>query len=313
MPLSPHLWTFLPRIRHSLRPQPAPPAEPWERWIDDPQAGAVRLNGWFQQAGEGGEALLVVHGLGGSVDSHYMARAARAALAAGLACLRLNLRGSDRQGEDFYHAGLTADVHEALASPKLAPYSRIYLLGYSLGGHVVLRAATDELDPRVRSVAAVCSPLDLGRSVVPIDAPGAWPYRRYLLRGLNQIYAGVAARRPVHLPVEKARRIRTIREWDDRIVAPRHGFADAADYYARASVVRRLDRLRIPALLLNVEGDPMVPAGAIREAEPCPALTVRFLPRGGHVAFPADIDTGLAVGLTPGAGLEAQLFAWLRA
>jgi len=309
MPLLPHLWTAIPRLRHSFRPIPAPPSRPWEGWVEDPQAGRVRLNGWFRQEPGGDEALLLVHGLGGSVDSHYMLQAARAAQTAGLPCLRLNLRGSDRQGEDYYHAGLTADVHAALAAPELAPYSRLYLLGYSLGGHVALSVAAEEGDPRLMAAAAVCSPVDLALSVLSIDAPSGWPYRRYVLHSLNQIYAGVAARRPVPYPVEKALRIPTIREWDDRIVAPRHGFLDAADYYARASVVQRLNRLRIPALLLNAEYDPMVSAATVRLGVSSPRLTVRFLREGGHVAFPAWIDTGLA----PGEGLEAQLFAWLRA
>lgn len=309
MPLLPHLWTAIPRLRHSFSPISAPSSRPWEAWVEDPQAGRVRLNGWFRREPGGDEALLLVHGLGGSVDSHYMLRAARAASSAGLSCLRLNLRGSDRQGDDYYHAGLTADVHAALAAPELAPYSRIYLLGYSLGGHVALSVAAEEGDPRLVAAAAVCSPVDLALSVLSIDAPAGWLYRRYLLRALNQIYAGVAARRPVPFPVEKALLIGTIREWDDRIVAPRHGFRDAADYYARASVVQRLDRLRIPALLLNAEHDPMVSAAAIRLANVSPCLTVRFLREGGHVAFPARIDTGLA----SGEGLEAQLFAWLRA
>ncbi len=94
----------------------------------------------------------------------------------------------------------------------------------------------------------------------------------------------------VPLPVAEVRRIRTIREWDDRVVAPRHGFADAADYYARESVAPRLAGLRVPALLLNSEWDPMVPARAVRAAlvdRPAPRLEVRWIPGGGHVAFPS--------------------------
>lgn len=314
MSLLSHLWTTVPRLRHSVRPRPVPEARPWETWIDDPQAGRVRVNGRFRPEANLEEALLVVHGLGGCIDSHYMGRIARTASTAGLSYLLLNLRGSDRQGEDFYHAGLTADLHAALASPELAPFRHLYLVGYSLGGHVALRAATEEGDPRLRAAAAICSPLDLALSVERIDAPESWIYRRYLLRSLNQVYAGVAARRPVHYPVEQAQRIRAIREWDDRIVAPRHGFADAADYYAQMSVSRRLDRLRVPALLLNTEHDPMVPAPAVRPVAQASRLTTRFLARGGHVGFPARIDTGLVphAGLPKDAGLEAQLLAWLR-
>jgi predicted alpha/beta-fold hydrolase len=159
-------------------------------------------------------------------------------------------------------------------------------------------------------VAAVCAPLDLALSQQEIDAPAVWVYRRYLLSNLNGIYAAVAARRPVPLPVEEAARIRTLREWDDRIVAPRHGFADAADYYVRASVAPRLPDLRVPALLLNSESDPMVPARSVRAALAGrdSRLEVRWLSRGGHVAFPGELDAGLGDGV----GVDAQVIGWLR-
>ncbi len=241
------------------------------------------------------ELVVMLHGLGGDVDSHYMARGAIAAEEAGLACLRLNLRGADHNGDDFYHAGLTADVHAALASPALRGFRRIYLLGYSLGGHLALRFATEAGDPRVVRVAAVCAPLDLGRGQAAIDSPWALPYRRYLFARLVRLYAAVAARRAVPMPVAEVARLRRIRDYDERVVAPRHGFAGADDYYARASVAPRLAELRMPALLVNAEGDPMVGAGAVRPvlAGGVPGLEVRWMAGAGHVGFPRGLDLGL--------------------
>lgn len=301
MSLPGHFWTIAPRLRHSLRPRQVPAPRPWQTTLADPVAGEIPVTGLLREVPGSDELLVIVHGLGGSTESHYMLRAAVAAEAAGLSCLRINLRGCDRQSGDFYHAGLTADLHAALASEDLARYQKIYVLGYSLGGHVVLRLGTEEGDPRLAAVAAVCAPLDLALSQREIDAPAVWVYRRYLLASLNGIYAAVAARRPMPLPVEQALRIRTIREWDDRIVAPRHGFADAGDYYARASVAPRLPALRVPALLLNAEGDPMVPARAVRAAlaDRPSRLEVRWLARGGHVYFPGEL-------------VDAQVIGWLR-
>ena len=310
MALLPHLWTIAPRLRHHVSPARLPESRPWQTVVDDPQVGPVRLTGRFREVPGSEEVLVLVHGLGGGTDSHYMKGGTGAAEALGLSCLRVHLRGSDRQGEDFYHAGLTTDLHAALASEDLARYRRIYVLGYSLGGHVVLRLGTEDGDPRLAAVAAVCSPLDLARSQVEIDSPALWVYRRYLLASLKSIYAAVAARRPVSFPVSETDRIRTIREWDDRVVAPRHGFAGADDYYARASVGPLLPRLRVPALLVNSEHDPMVPARAVRPAleNPPPDLHVRWIPGGGHVAFPRSLATGLAGGV----GLDAQVVGWMR-
>ena len=306
-----HAWTIGPRLRHAVRPFDCPESRDWETSVDDPQVGPVRLTGRLQEIPGSDEVLVLVHGLGGCIESHYMHRGAVAAEAAGISCLRINLRGSDRQGNDYYHAGLTADIHAALASEELRRYRRVHVLGYSLGGHVVLRLATEETDPRVAAVAAVCSPVDLARSQVAIDAPSLWVYRQYLLKNLKRIYAAIAARRPVPFPVERLDELRTFLEWDDHIVAPRHGFADAADYYARASIVSRLDQLRIPALLVNSEYDPMVPADSVRPALAAidaPKLRVEWLRTGGHVAFPRRLNAGLG----EGTGLDAQVIAWLR-
>jgi predicted alpha/beta-fold hydrolase len=297
--LRPHFWTVAPRLRHSLRPLATPPAEPWHGVVEDPAIGPVRLSGRHWRPPRGGDELVVMlHGLGGDVDSHYMARGALAAERAGLACLRLNLRGADHNGDDFYHAGLTADVHAALASPELRGYRRIYLLGYSLGGHLALRFATEAGDSRVARVAAVCSPLHLGRGQAAIDSPGAWLYRRYLIARLVRLYAAVAARCPVPMPLSEVARLRKIRDFDEWVVAPRHGFAGADDYYARASVAPRLADLRLPALLVNAAGDPMVRAQAVRPflEPPVANLDVRWMARAGHVGFPRGLDLGLDLG-----------------
>ncbi len=307
--LTGHLWTIGPRLRHAVRPFGCPESCAWETVVDDPQVGPIRLTGRLREVPGSEDSVLPVHGLGGSIGSHYMPRGAAAAEAAGLSCLRLNLRGSDRLGEDYYHAGLTADLHAALASPELARYRRLYVLGYSLGGHVVLRLATEPLDPRVAAVAAICAPVDLARSQVEIDAPSFWIYRHYLLDNLKSLYAAVAARRPVPYPVDRLDEIRTFLQFDDRLIAPRHGFAGAADYYARASVAPRLADLRVPALLLNSEHDPMVPARSVRPAleGASPLLQVVWLRGGGHVTFPRGLDAGLGAG----SGVEAQVISWL--
>jgi uncharacterized protein len=238
-----------------------------------------------------------------------MTAATHAAQAAGLGCLRLNLRGADRSGDDFYHAGLTADLDAALASDELREIERIFVLGYSLGGHLVLRYATGGPDPRVRAVAAICAPLALDASATAIDRPERWIYRQHVLRGLLEIYQSVAARRRVPLPLTAARRIRTIRDWDHRIVAPRHGFESAEHYYTEVSVATRLAALKVPALLVQAEHDPMVLAETVRPALAAASqhLEVHWVETGGHVGFPRDLRLGSGSVL----GLERAVTTWL--
>lgn len=277
--------------------------------VEDPTVGPLRLRGWLTPRVGARACIVMVHGLGGSADSNYMIDAAHAAEAQGLATLRLNLRGADGENVDFYNAGLTADVHAALKSPELDAFEDIYLLGYSLGGHIALRAATEPLDARVRAVAAICPPLDLSGCSSAIDEPRRWIYRRHMLAGLKAMYASVAARRRLDVPVQEAARISLLREWDERIVAPRYGYAGAEDYYAAATVIPRLSRLSVPSLIAAATADPMVPAHTLRPSllSPPAQLDVRWINQGGHVGFPS----ALALGFPGPLGLEPQTIQWL--
>ena len=288
---------------------------PWNTTLDDPAIGPLTITGALALQPGARALALLVHGLGGSIASSYLLSAAAAAADAGLSSLRLNLRGSDRRGGDYYHAGLTDDLRAALASPEVAAASQGVLLGYSLGGHVVLRYLTEDgVDSRVAAAAAVCAPLDLDAGARAIDAPGRWLYRRYLLNHLGEIYREVARTRPVPIPPSRLRDVRTLREFDRLVIAPRFGFRDAEDYYARASVGPRLALLARPALLVASRHDPMVPAATLVTslAAAPPQLSVRWADRGGHVGLPPDLD--LELDLEPGAprGVAAQALAWLR-
>jgi predicted alpha/beta-fold hydrolase len=305
-----HLWTVWPRLRRGAAAVGLAD-ERWEGSVVDPQRGVVPLRGWLRHAVDGRTLVGLVHGLGGSSQSPYLTATAAACQQVGAATLRLGLRGSDGDAPDFYHAGLTADVAAALAAPELAGYERVVLLGFSLGGHVVLRYATEEPDRRLAGVAAVCSPLDLRLAQRSFDrpAPSAWPYRAYILGRLKRVYASIAALGPVPTPVERVQRARTLREWDALTVVPRFGFASPEDYYATMSVGPRLRRLTAPALLVAGASDPMVPAASIAAAAAAAGgvLDLRWARRGGHVGFPASLDLGIEA--PP--GLPAQLAGWV--
>ncbi|MCG8456345.1 MAG: hypothetical protein MI919_08685, partial [Holophagales bacterium] len=179
MALSGHYWTVWSLWRNRRRAGVPPAWSPWRASVEDPWLGQVPLTGKLaaaargerEAAAHGGALIVLVHGLGGCSDSLYLLRAARVCHRLGLSSLRLDLRGSDREGHDIYHAGLSSDLAVALASEDLRPFGEIYLLGFSVGGHVVLRFATEVDDPRVKAVSAVCSPLDLAATVDHFDQP----------------------------------------------------------------------------------------------------------------------------------------------
>ncbi len=310
-----HFWTVGALLRRIILPAKPPVSQRWSTTLNDPEAGKVTLSGQLARPTNARDLVVLVHGLGGSSESGYMLSCARSADSLGLASLRLNLRGADGEPGDFYHGGLTADLHAAISDLSDLGFARIFVLGFSLGGHVALRFATEVTEPKVVALAAVCSPLDLAAGVAAIDHPLMTPYRAYVLRRLKANYERTARFDEGLTPPKSLRPIRTIRQWDSAIVVPRFGFADADDYYAKASVGPRLDRLRRPALLLAAEGDPMIPPAAIRPALAAAKatnaadrfLTVRWLERGGHLGFPKRLDLGLA----GPPGMESQALTWL--
>lgn len=280
-----HLWTLVPHLGDALV-RPKAPGEPWSTELDDSRFGRVRLSGRLHVVPGSQSIIVIVHGMGGDAEKHYIARAARVAHQHGLSTLRLTLRGSDQSGEDIYHAGLVEDLQAAVCAPELASFRSVHVLGFSLGGHMVMRYALDP-DPRVRSVAALCSPLSLAAACAYIDKPAQAIYRQHLLQGLRKNAREVERRHSIRLAAVPLGGIHRIREWDDKVVAPRFGFTSVDDYYRQMSVNSRMQDFAVPTLLVWAKADPMV---HIRDLEPHLAklntqTSVRWMP-GGHVRFP---------------------------
>ena len=307
-PWSGHAWTILPTLGGMLRKPVAPAPESWLTTLRDDRHGTIPLRGELRQPPGADRLVVLVHGLGGSHDSPYMRQAAGALHRRGLASLSLSMRGADRSGADVYHAGLTADLDAALASASLRDFAHLHILGFSLGGHLALRWAMHGGDPRVRSVAAVCAPLQLEAAQQVLDHPRGALYRHYVLNSLKEHHAACAQVQRQVVEPAAARRVRRFREWDELVVVPRFGFGSAADYYARMSVAPHLGALRVPSLLVLADGDPMIPPAVVAPWLPRAggALDVRWTRRGGHLGFPRDLDLGLGADL----GLHGQVASY---
>ena len=304
-----HVWTVGPALISSLQSPVKPHSRVFRTVIEDPALGQVRLTGLFSELAGSETIVLVVHGLAGNAASPYCASAARAAIGAGFSCLRLSLRGADYSGEDILHGGITPDVWAALAAPAIARYKHVLLLGYSVGGHIALRAAIEGTDSRLRAAAAICPPLDLHQAAAAFDHPARRPYRLHIFQSLNRAYAATAARGRAHIPPEIVARARSCRERDYLTVVPRFGYASAEDYYERESVAHKLHDLKIPSLVVASHHDPLVPAPTLLSslAGAPNALSVKWVEPGGHVYFPRRLDLGQSGPV----GLEHQVIRWL--
>ncbi len=301
-----HFNTLRPFFERSLRPAVRPLTEPFSAEVHDPDLGPIVVSGEYLRR-DTARAVIVIHGLGGSVRSGYMGLALRAADELGVSALLLNCRGSDLVAGDIYHSGLTADLRAAIESPLLSSVREIALLGYSIGGHVALCHGCEVLDPRVTRIAAICSPLHLEISARDFDAPRINVYRGHVMDGLKEIYTAAYQRNPRGIVPHAARKISRIRDWDEAIVAPRFGFASASDYYQSQSVGPKLHRLSREALYIGATFDPMVRCDGIRPYLDDGKVRAVWDDRAGHLGF----GPGFTLGRPGPLGLEPQVLSWL--
>lgn len=239
-----------------------------------------------------GEAVLV-HGMEGSSDSPYMVRMADAALEAGLVVHRFNLRGcggTEFLAPTFYHGGLTSDLLSYLLRLDRDRRTPVYLIGFSLGGNVVLKLAGelgDDGDRLIAGVCAVSAPVDLEASARRLAAPANWLYQWRLLRGMRQRLELVHRAVPDLWPIDGLDRVRTVLEFDARFTAPWHGFASAGQYYRTQSAAPFLPQIRVPVLIVHAKDDPIVPFRQFEHAalDGNPAIELAAPDSGGHLGF----------------------------
>lgn len=302
--------TIVPSVHGRLFAADRPDAVAWHRDVAGDDGRVVVVRGLYARS-DSDTLVIVVHGLGGSPDSPYLAPIARAARERGWSSLRLALRGTEGVGNDFYHGGLTADLEAVLSDPRLQHYDRIFVVGFSLGGHIALRyGAASAPDERLHGVAAVCPPIDLGAGCAAIDAPRNYVYREYILTELRTMYrqlvdVGVA----VPTAWSRVKMAKTIREWDALTVVPRFGFGSVDSYYGTQSIAHRMGDFRVPSLMVHSPNDPMIPPDTVLPALPSAneLFEAQWHPEGGHCFFPRELDLGQS-GAT---GLGPQVLSWL--
>jgi predicted alpha/beta-fold hydrolase len=283
-----HVQTLVGNLFRGTRPRL--PAK--ERHVLLPDGDRLVLHdsvplGWRPDA----RIALLVHGLGGSHRSGYMERMTALLLPRGLRVVRLDLRGAGRGAalaRRTYNAASSEDVRAAvLELARWSPGSPVVLLGFSLGGNLVLKLAGEAAGrpiPGLEAVAAVAPPIDLVSSAAMLARPRNRLYNQYFVRGL---LAQVRRQQRFFPDVRRVRfpRPMTLRLFDELYTAPRGGFADALDYYRRAGAGPLVPRIRVPALLLTARDDPFIAPEPFEALPPLPHLEVHVATSGGHLGF----------------------------
>jgi predicted alpha/beta-fold hydrolase len=240
--------------------------------------------------------VLLLHGLEGSRDSHYVDGMLAQAAERGWSATLLVFRGcgsAPNVAARFYHSGDTEDLTFVFRQLRArTPKRTWFAAGVSLGGNVLLKWLGERGEAAgVRAGAAVSVPFDLEAGAREISRGFARVYDRNFVRSLRQKALAKLERQPRLFDAESLRRARTLFDFDESVTAPVHGFDSATDYYTKSSSIRFLSRIRVPTLLLSSRDDPFLPSEVLESvgetASKNSNLHLEFHDTGGHVGFVA--------------------------
>lgn len=235
---------------------------------------------------------VLVHGLEGSSESRYILGLAARAWAAGCNVVRMNMRNcgdSDNLSPTLYHSGLSGDVGAVVEHyGSRFGLQRVALVGYSMGGNLVLKLAGEwgARKPLV-AVSAVCPAIDLAAGSDALHERANRMYEWHFLRRLMRRYRRKAELFPEKYETSGFGPVRSLREFDDKIVARYCGFRGADDYYYRAAAARVVDSIAVPTLILRALDDPFIRLTPETRAAILANRNIRLIEthHGGHCAY----------------------------
>jgi predicted alpha/beta-fold hydrolase len=188
-----------------------------------------------------------------------------------------------------YHSGATEDLAAVVEHALQEIPGPLLLIGFSLGGNLILKYLGERTPPtRLIAAAAISAPIDLSSCADALDLKtGNLLYRSRFLRSLNAKASQKAKHFPAQVAALNGSALRTVRAFDEAYTAPLHGFLSAADYYTRCSALSLLPNLSLPTLLLNASDDPLLAplSHPTALAANHPHLHLETPAHGGHVAF----------------------------
>ena len=236
--------------------------------------------------------VLLVHGLEGSSDSRYVQAIAARAWAANCNVIRMNMRncgGTEALTPTLYHSGLSGDVGVVVDHyAGRFGLERVALVGYSMGGNLVLKLA-GEWGRRapLTAVAAVCPAIDLAPGADALHEPANRLYEWNFLRGLMARFHRKAKLFPAIYDTRSIGPVRSIREFDEKILSRYWGFKGADDYYHRAAAARVVENIAAPTLILHAQDDPFIRLLPETRAKLLANLHIDFVEtrHGGHCAY----------------------------
>ncbi len=235
--------------------------------------------------------MLILHGLEGSLESHYTGGMLDALARENYTAALMYFRG--RSGEPNrlprgYHSGETSDIDFVVRHIKNRhPEKSIAVIGYSLGGNVLLKWLGEQADTApVTTAIAISVPFDLNSAALQLEKGLSRIYQGHLLKKLRESITAKSDAHTLPFPLHRLHELQTFRQFDNEITAPLHGFQDVDDYYTRSSSKQFLKYIHIPTLVIQAKDDPFLPASALPDdTDLSPSVTLELAQHGGHVGF----------------------------
>jgi predicted alpha/beta-fold hydrolase len=262
---------------------------------------------WFDG---GGPLVIVMHGLEGSIKSHYAIAMMRALQQHGFTGLFMHFRGCSGEPNRLdraYHSGETGDFTAVLQHAVTVSGKPLHAaIGYSLGGNVLLKWLGEQGGhaPIGRAVA-ISVPFRLDAAGQRLEQGLSRLYQNHLMQKMRRGYKARFTTRPSPLDVD-VDTLHTFWQFDDQVTAPLHGFAGAGDYYRRCSSRQYLKTISRPTLILHAQDDPfMFPETVPVEEELSPQVRLELSRHGGHVGF-------IGGNLLPARWLEQRIIRYLQ-
>lgn len=244
--------------------------------------------------------VLVVHGLSGSSESHYVLGLQQQLAEQGWASVALNCRGASGRPNRLprsYHAGSSEDVQAVLHDLRARyPLTPLAVVGYSLGGNMTLKCLGEQgAQADVFAAVAVSVPFSLSICAERMDSGFSRIYRQHFMSAMVAAWEekmrhleGVGDMQAVARIQAQLQRgpFRSFWHYDNEVMAPLHGFHDVHDYYARSSSRQFLRHITVPTLVIQAHDDPFMSPGVLPVAtELSPSISFELCRRGGHVGF----------------------------
>ena len=278
---------FLPR-RFDL-----PPAES-RLFQVDPESRLLAQCHWQPGKPKHSPVIVIVHGLEGSSDSNYARGIAEKAYRLGFHVVRMNQRncgGTESLSPTLYNSGMSSDyraVFEQLTSGD--GFEQIFFVGYSMGGNLVTKLAGEfghAVPQAFRGVCSVCPAIDLAACADALERWDNYPYQRHFVSGLMSRYVRKQRLFPQLYSTNGLPAIRTVRQYDDHIIAKHFGYRDAQDYYENFGAKRVVAQVRVPMLMITAQDDPFVPYSSFLAAKVQENPHIQFIApeHGGHCGF----------------------------